>query len=278
MIRLIAVLFLLVAILAPSKAATYQYEKRRVVYKNLHANLYVPLGVERPPVVIAFGGSDGGMAGADPASELLAPHGIAVLAVGYFKVPGLPPTLDSIPMEYFMSAVDYVQMVPGLDARRIGVVSGSRGSEAAVLLAIHDQRIKSVVVTTPSLAPWYGRTTARSAWTLAGKDIPALKLSLAEDAPQLSRFHATLADKAAVNRTRFALEKINGPILLISAEKDNIWPSYEMANDMVAYLDTKKGFRHGVKHISYPTGHGFSKEVVPGLKASVVEHFLTSLK
>lgn len=278
MLRSIAVLLLSFCLISQAQSATFQFEKRRVVYKNLHANLYVPIGVAKPPVVIAFGGSDGGMAGADPASELLAPHGIAVLALGYFKLPGLPATLDSIPLEYFISAVDYVQMVPGLDPRRIGVVSGSRGSEAAVLLAIHDQRIKSVVVTTPSNVPWYGRTTAKSAWTLGGKDIPALSLGLTEDAPQLSRLHVTLANKAAVANARFKLEKINGPLFLISATNDNIWPSYEMANDMVAYLGTRKDYRFSVKHTTYPTGHGFSKEVVPGLKASVVEHFLTSLK
>lgn len=264
------------AVITQVDAASYQYEKRQVVYKNLVANLYVPLGVSKPPVVIAFGGSDGGLTGADPASELLAPHGIAVLAIAYFKAQGLPPTLDAIPLEYFMSAVDYVYMVRGLDANRIGVVSGSRGSEAAMLLATHDRRIKSVALTTPSNVAWYGRTTDQSAWTINGAPVPALRLGLTSDAPQLSRFEAALSDKRAVARARFALEKVNGPILLLSAEKDAIWPSYAMSISMVAYLKEHR-FPHRVTHVSYPTGHGFSQAVVPGLKATVVNHFLTTL-
>lgn len=262
---------------AQVQAAPVEYEKRKVVYKNLVANLYVPKGVARAPVVIAFGGSEGGLAGADPASDMLAPHGIAVLAIAYFKAEGLPPTLDAIPLEYFISAVDYVQMVPGLDPQRIGVVSGSRGAEAAMLLATHDRRIKSVAVTTPSSVAWFGRTTEQSAWTFNGVAVPALRLGLAPSAPQVSRFEAALADKAAVARARFALEHINGPILLLSAEQDQIWPSHAMAGSMVAYLQQHR-FPHKVTHIAYPTGHGFSKEVAPGLKAAVVEHFLASLK
>jgi pimeloyl-ACP methyl ester carboxylesterase len=146
-----------------------------------------------------------------------------------------------------------------------------------MLLATHDRRIKSVAVTTPSSVPWFGRTVEQSAWTFKGAPVPALRLGLTSDAPQVSRFEAALADSAAVSRTRFSLEKINGPILLLSAEQDNIWPSYAMSNSMVAYLEERR-FPHAVTHISYPTGHGFSKDVVPGLKATVVEHFLKSFQ
>ena len=260
-----------------AQAQPYKFEKRTVVYKNLVANLYLPIGVQKPPVVIAFGGSEGGLAGADPASEFLSPQGFAVLALAYFKAEGLPPTLDHIPLEYFISAVDYVQAVPGLDPNRIGLVTGSRGSEAAFLLATHDRRIKSVAVTTPSSVPWFGRTTEQSAWTFRGIDVPALKLGLTADAPQVERFRHALANKRDLAQARFALEKINGPVFLITAENDAFWPSHEMAMDIVGYLKTQR-FAHGVSMVSYPTGHGFSKETALLIKASVVEHFNRSLK
>ena len=59
MIRYLILALLTLTLANRLHAAPYQYEKRRVVYKNLHANLYVPLGVTKPAVVIGFGGSDG---------------------------------------------------------------------------------------------------------------------------------------------------------------------------------------------------------------------------
>jgi dienelactone hydrolase len=166
-IKLLLVSLLLCASSATASAS--EYVVKPVVYKDLVANLYLPSGVAKAPVVIAFGGSDGGLNGGDANGELLAPHGVAVLSLAYFKADGIPPTLDRIPMEYFIRAIDYLATVPAVDAGRIGVVSGSRGSEAALLLASLDARIKSVVVTTPSNVAWYGKTTPRSAWTLPGQ-------------------------------------------------------------------------------------------------------------
>lgn len=273
----IAVLFLSFALyLGNAQAFTGGYAVKAVAYKNLVANLYLPNVTGKVPVVIAFGGSDGGLHGGDANGQMLAPHGVAVLALAYFKAEGIAPTLDRIPLEYFMDAVDFLGTVASVDSGKIGVVSGSRGSEAALLLASIDPRIKSVVVTTPSKVAWHGMTTARSAWTLKGKDIPALRLGLDASAPGLSRFDAALENEGNVREALFALEKINGPILLVSAEKDQVWPSYRMAKEIEAYL-AEHNFKHLVTHHSYPTGHGFSKETAPGIRQSIIDHFLGTL-
>lgn len=275
-IHLITMVMSLVLFLGSADAGAVEYEIRPVAYKNLVANLYLPKVAGKVPVVIAFGGSDGGLNGGNANGELLAPHGIAVLALAYFKADGLPPTLDQIPMEYFVSVVDFLGTVPALDAARIGVVSGSRGSEAAVLLASIDPRIRSVVVTTPSKVAWYGMTTARSAWTWRGRDVPALALGLDSSAPNLNRFDEALKSEENVGKSMFAFEKINGPILLVSAENDQVWPSTRMATEIETYL-RQRSFRHSVKHAVYPTGHGFSKETAPAIKQSIIDHFLRTL-
>jgi dienelactone hydrolase len=259
------------------QAETIRYEKIPVIGRNLVGNLYLPKLDGKLPVVIAFGGSEGGLHMGDSNGEMLAPHGVAVLALAYFKAEGVPPTLDQIPLEYFFDAIGYLATVPEIDLSRLGVVSGSRGSEAALLLASMDARIKSVVVTTPSKVAWFGRTKPRSAWTYGGIDIPALSLELDEKAPVLSRFDAALGNAAKVKQAQIPLEKINGPILLVSAENDEFWPSYQMSKDMVDYLNAHH-FRYAVTHNSYKTGHGFSKETAPEIKQSIIDHFLRTLR
>ena len=274
--RLISLLLTFALLAANARAADYPVEVKTVTFKNLVARLYLPKAAGKVPVVIAFGGSDGGLNGGNGNGDLLAPQGIAVLSLAFFKEAGIPATLDQIPMEYFISAVDYLVTVPAVDAGKIGVVSGSRGSEAALLLASLDTRIRSVVVTTPSNVAWQGMTLAKSAWTYQGQDIPALAMGLDEHAPKVSRFEAALANKDNVRRAQFALEKIRGPIFLVSAQKDQIWPSWQMATDITAYLKAHD-FQYSVTHSSYPTGHGFSRESAPEIKRSIVEHFQRTL-
>lgn len=254
--------------------ATYSIEK--VNYKNLVAELYLPKSTKAVPVVIAFGGSEGGIGTGKANGEMIAPHGVAVLALAYFDAPGISKTLDQIPLEYFLDAIDYVTTHKQINANKIGVVSGSRGSEAAFLMASLDKRIKSVVVTTPSRVAWYGMTKARSAWTYQNKNIPALSLGLNKEAKLIDRFSVALNDKKQSNEAQFNFEEINGPILLISAEHDQVWPSYKMSNDIKAYLESHK-FKHAVIHNTYKTGHGFSQETAPEIKLSIVNHFVKTL-
>ena len=255
-----------------------EYDIKKVEYKNLIAKLYLPKTDKKVPVVIAFGGSDPSWGMADANGEMMARNGIAVIGLVYFKMdPSLPPTLDHIPLEYFIEAINYAETVPQIDAAKIGVVSGSRGSEAGFLISILDQRVKSVVITTPSHVAWGGMTTASSAWTYQGKDIPSMSLPDIKDVPQLQRFAKALEDQEQVRKAMFAFEKINGPLLLVSASNDQIWPSTPMSKQIVDYLKAKQ-FPHQVDHKIYPTGHGFSSETAPEIKQMIIDHFVRTLK
>ncbi|WP_444926032.1 acyl-CoA thioester hydrolase/BAAT C-terminal domain-containing protein [Microbulbifer sp. TRSA002] len=258
------------------QAENHEYEVSKVEHKNLVANLYLPKTEKKLPVVIAFGGSEGGLDTGNANGEMIAPHGVAVLGLAYFKEKGISQTLDQIPMEYFIEAINYLENHPLIDSSKIGVVGGSRGSEAAFLLASMDSRIKSVVVTTPSKVAWYGLTVPKSAWTIGGQDIPALGLELDSNAKLLDRFTVALENKTNVNKSLFKFENINGPILMISAENDQVWPSFQMSKDIEVYLKSKQ-FKHKVVHNSYKTGHGFSKETAPEIKKSIINHFVSTL-
>lgn len=276
MLRKMGVFATIVSTCTAVLAAPCEYTIEKVAYKNLVAKTYLPRAGARTPVVIAFGGSEGGISTGESSGELLAPHCVAVLALAYFKEPGLPPTLDQVPLEYFLDAIDYVARLPSVDSARLGILSGSRGSEAALLVASMDARVKSVVVATPSEAAWQGRAGPGSAWTYRGKDIPALALKDDPSLLQVKRFERALDGVADRADYRIPVERINGPIFLISAENDEVWPSTRMADDIVQHLKTHN-FTYSVRHDRYPTGHGFNKEIAPGIKASVVERFLATL-
>lgn len=260
-----------------ASASPVDYETRAVSYKDLVATLYLPKTGHKIPAVVAFGGSDGGMNFGDANGKMIAPYGVAVLGLAYFKAPGLPATLDRIPIEYFVEAVDYLQTLPQVDGTRIGVVSGSRGSEAALLLASSDDRIKSVVVTTPSSVSWGGATTPGSAWTIHGKDVPFVRLSLPDSTAQIKRFEAALQDAEAVKRATIPIETINGPIFLVSAKADQVWPSYSMSMAMESYLE-EHNFNHSVTHASYLTGHAFSNETAPEIRQAIVDQVVRTLR
>lgn len=272
----LVIALLLAAAASPCFAQSCTYDVRPVVSDKIVAHLYVPKMAGPMPVVIAVGGAEGGLGTGDANGELLAPHCIAVLGLAYFKADGLPSTLDAVPLEYFRNAVDYLQTVPAVDAKRLGMVGGSRGAELALLFASMEPRIRSVVATTPSSHVWGGRTTTGSAWTLAGKDVPHFRLGLTEAAPQVARFEAALDQAGHASTARIPVEKINGPILLISATEDAIWPSFRMSLEIESTLRNAR-FPFEVRHASYRTGHGFSKETAPRIKQTIVDHFVQTL-
>jgi predicted esterase len=72
------------------------------------------------------------------------------------------------------------------------------------------------------------------------------------------------------------VERINGPVFLISAQNDEIWPSTRMSNTIVEQLK-KHHFKYRIRHDIYPTGHGFSREAAVSIKKSVVEQFIDTL-
>jgi hypothetical protein len=69
-----------------------------------------------------------------------------------------------------------------------------------------------------------------------------------------SAFEIMLEDKEAVEKALIKVENINGPILLVSAKKDEMWPSTEMSNEIIERLKAKQ-FRYTYEHIADEGGH-----------------------
>lgn len=82
--KMMSLLLSFVLLAGNARAADVAVEVKTVTYKNLVARLYLPKAAGKVPVVIAFGGSDGGLNGGNGNADLLAPQGIAVLSLAYF--------------------------------------------------------------------------------------------------------------------------------------------------------------------------------------------------
>jgi len=257
-----------------SKNDSHNFEIREVNQKNLVAKLYLPSHSVDVPVVIVIGGSSGGMR--TERGELLAKNGIAALTLAYFRYKELPQTLDNIPVESVLNAINFLETTDVVDASKIGIWGASRGSELAFLAASNDSRIKSLAVTTPSKVAWHGMTTP-TAWTYQQQKISSLTFDRTGSSPMIERSVKALKSPDKVSAAQFKFERINGPVLLISAENDHIWPSFQMANDIEEYLSRHK-YQYSVKHDSYPTGHFFDEKTLPVIYKSVTEHFNKTLR
>jgi dienelactone hydrolase len=205
---------------------------------RFYGDYYAPTVPGRRPAILAIGGSDGGNSSLSLVSGALAAHGYPVLAIAYFKKPGLPQSLSRIPLEYFVHALAWLRAQPHVDPKRIVTLGVSRGSEAALLLGAHYPKlVHAVIAAVPSsvaLCSFPGCDGA--AWMLHGKALPYTR--------QFNAAHPSDNPAAVI-----PVERIRGPILLNCAGNDQIWASCPFASAIMQRLDA----RHDrYRHVLYP--------------------------
>jgi uncharacterized protein len=237
--------------------------KTQVSAQGLVADLYIPAGaVGKLPAVIVLGGSEGGMGSAAARdARLIAQHGYAVMQLAYFDAPGLPKTLESIPLEYFKTAIDWFQSQPGADSGRLGVVGTSIGGEAALVVASHYPDIKVVVAAVPSNVVWPGISTTKSSpestWTLGGKPLPVLPYGAPGGGFQgiYGLYDNGLKGLDQHRHAIIPVERIAGPVLLVCGRHDELWPSCPMSERIMGRLKDKR-FAHPYRLLAYDdAGH-----------------------
>ncbi|MBV9132197.1 MAG: acyl-CoA thioesterase/BAAT N-terminal domain-containing protein, partial [Chloroflexi bacterium] len=143
--------------------------------EGLVGTLFVPPGAGPHPVVITLPGSGGGLS--ESGAALYASHGYAGFALAYFNYPDLPQDLIDIPLEYFETAIQWLQRQPRLDGNRIAVSGTSRGGELVLLLGATFSAVKAVIAYVPSgiVHGGIGRSGVRgatAAWTFRGAAVP----------------------------------------------------------------------------------------------------------
>jgi dienelactone hydrolase len=238
--------------------------------RGLFGKMFEPAHPGPHRAVLVVGGSGGGLAWSQEMAALLASHGYAALALAYFAAEGLPSTLDRIPLEYFGTALEWLSAQTTVAANNIGVVGVSRGGELALLLGATYSEIRAVVAYVPSgiLWPAYPES-GHGAWTLGGQEIPYAKTltyeqwdeALATGSARNDSFDwylIPLKDAAYANKASIQVEKINGPVLMISGLDDKLWPSTELTEFAMERFK-QQGFHHSVEHLAYAgAGHSIA--------------------
>jgi hypothetical protein len=84
-----------------------------------------------------------------------------------------------------------------------------------------------------------------------------------------------LEDEQAVSRAAIPVERINGPILLLSAKSDEVWPSTLMCNEMVERLRSKH-FNYYIKHIALEGSHAAAAQNSEYIFDFLEKHFISS--
>ena len=226
----------------------------------------------RDRAVIVVSGSDGGIAYASKVAEVLAGNGITSLAVAYWGTERTPQTLSLIPVETVQSAAGWLV---GQGYSSVGIYGFSKGAEYALTAASLLPQIGFVVAVVPSSNVFEGLAkpnySGAASWTWQGEPLPYVSFdgATALDFKKIWAngefgFRGAYLDALARHRSEentIKVERINGPILLLSAADDAQWPSEEMGAMISKRLEEKQfpfAWHHEVytpaSHMLVPVG------------------------
>ena len=216
--------------------------RRAVREDGLVGTLFLPPGTGPHPAVMLLNGSNGGTN--EPRAALLAAHGYAAFTLAYFGLPGLPRYISRAPLEYFRDGLTWLRRNIQPRDGFVAVMGQSRGGELALLLgATFPEAVSAVLAYVPGAVVHSGQNAADPAvgrngptWLLNGRPLPHLwegnrtaTWAPFDEGPAPHRHEwailTALADPEAVARARIPVERIRGPVLLISGTDDGCWPS-----------------------------------------------------
>ena len=264
---LLCSILLITQVDAVAEELDIQYET--IENNQLVGRLWLPDTDKLSPAILLLGGSGGGYENKD--AEWLSKSGFVVLNVRYFGSKELPENLVNIPIEYFNTAVSWLDNHRLVNKGAIGIFGHSKGTEAAILTSFYNPLVKAVVVRSPSSIVWAGPGWAgfnESSWSRGDKPLDYHSVGLIDGAVWLSRilrdkkliktrqmFENALGDKSSVNSAMLPVEHIKADLLLLSGKDDQQWPSTTMANMLVSILDDSN-FKFGYRHIAFDNaGH-----------------------
>lgn len=250
---------------------------------DMVGTFYYRKGFEKKPGIVILSSSTGEVP--RPLAQVLASHGYPVLALAYFQHGNLPKDLELIPLEYVHEAIQFVRAHPSCNGK-IGLMGTSRGGELALLFgAYYPKEADIIIANVPSSVAYSSMINTKvAAWTYQGEPIPFIKgfkkqwiagLTLFKQIPYHAGSHQDpyritpvfLAHKKwnwiQFKKAAIPVEKISCPLLLLSADQDQMWPSALYCQQVEERLKTK-GSTIAYKHLCFKeAGHGIAFPYYP---------------
>lgn len=275
-------------------------ERKSIRENGIVGTLFYPKNSKSLPGIVNIPGSGGGID--EESSALLAAHGYAVFALGYFGADGLPQTLENINLEYFQNALRWFKKQPQVNSNKIAILGESRGGELVLLIAsLFPKEVNAVVAYVPSNVIFGGIPYSnRPAWKYHGKPITPFIGGLTNKDPDLLLnddlmnatkngkipFHKNTYDDPydlsalfiAINKqdpnhfkhSEIDVEKIQCPVLILAGEDDKLWPSAYYSSLVMDRLNEKRS-KITRFYLSFPhTGHEF---LFPDLPAANLPYY-----
>lgn len=251
---------------------TRQYMAQTITSENVTKNnwcgrfFYDADSINRPSIIV-LSGSDGRIEKAQAIAEVLTHYGFNTLAVCYFGLKGTAESLTAIPVTHIAEAIDFLKAKTGNS--QIGIYGRSKGGEYALLAASELQDITCAVANTPSHYIFEGlnpkhKPSKQPSWIAKTKTasfipfkihafIPFIVKKVLFKKNDLVGPYTYLIKKYGNENNRTHVEAINGPVLLLSAKGDEIWPSSMFCDGAMTYLENHP---HRHEHIAYQhAGH-----------------------
>lgn len=221
-------------------------------------------------VLICFSGSDGKFELAKGLAGVFAEHGLTALALAYVMEEGLPRQFYRVPIDMLEAAA---KRLHEMGYEKVGLWGISKGAELALTAgSLLPGLVNAVVAVAPINLVCQGFSKEKGitvmpggTWSFHGEELPyarfgfetvplgqVLRKSVA--ARELTMYDLYLPlvehpEPAAV----IPVEKITGPVLLITSQMDTMWPSVPAAEKIVERL-RQKGFAYPYKHLNYKYG------------------------
>jgi dienelactone hydrolase len=257
-----------------------------VVGDGYRLTTFAPHGGKDHPGVLIVPGSVGAVA-LEPMAALLASHGYATAVLAYIQEPGLPPSLREVPIEALAAGYRAFAASSAVTTDRMAVVAASVATGGALAMLAHTPDIdpRGLVAISPTHVVWQalgdgGPPPKASSWTLAGEPLPWTRMRGERLLPQmvdhalfdrfrrhprpkalhlLTAYAGGLSEGTADEPAAIAVDRIRCPLLLLSGQDDQMWPSVTMADSIMARRN-----RPDDRHLSFPdAGHFFRPPFTP---------------
>lgn len=254
---------------------------------KFNTKLYLGPG-EKTPLIVGFGGGEGGNAWATDywktQRDRFLEQGYSFLAIGYFGMDGIQKEMDRIPLDKLRDVILETADNPKINQHCIALIGGSKGAELGLTLASYYDDFKAVVAIVPASSVFVGlsQSLMASSFTINEEELPfvpvpwsALPAIINQDLG--GAFDIMIRDEDAMDRAAIQIEKINGPLLFLSATNDEFWPSKKMSEDMMIRLK-RNNFSHPFEHIIVNGSHTEPVNHFDKIEAFLAQNFLLGNK